>query len=254
MIYKTIIFIFGVVLLTSCDTTSSNYVVHNMDVYLKKAQTKTDPVKSLKSIYEELSIIKLSKPSVTAIHYDTCLTVDLMNRIDALENSSLKISVLDLKYVNNFIKGEKVEDKEADWTFLHSRDFDYFVPLDKISEIDNEKAVEAIAHWYRLKDIRYTVVLYEQSKALPRTKYEHYVLGGFFQGHGILYDLVEHKVLCYFNVRINNLSNVIENYAKEGIGVYEAMVEELKRETKSSIQFELSRKLNIDEDLIDTGL
>lgn len=254
MIYKTIFFIFGVVFLTSCNTTSSNYTVQDIDFYLKKAQEKTEAVKSLKSVYKELSIIKLNKPVFTAIYYDSCLTVDLINRIDALENNSLKISVLDLKYLNNFIEGEKVDAEEAEWTFLHSRDFDYFVALDKISEIDNEKAVEAIAHWYRLKDIRYTVVLYEQTKALPRTKYENYVLGGFFQGYGILYDLVEHKILCYFNVRINNLTNRIEDYTKEGVSVYEAMMEELKRETKSSIQFELSRKLNVHESMIDTGL
>jgi len=252
--YKTIIFIFSVVLLTSCstnNTTSTSHVIHDMDVYLKKARSKTEPIKSLRNVYKELSIIKLNRPSLTAIHYDSCLTVDLINRIDAYENNKLKINVLDLRYLNNFIEGEKVEDEQADWPFLHSRDFDHFVPLDEISEIDDEKAVEALAHWYKLKDIRFTVVLYEQSKILPRTKYDNYVLGGYFQGYGILYDLVEHKILCYFNVRINNLSNEIEDYTKDGIEIYDVMIDELKRETKSKIQFELSRKLNIDEALID---
>jgi len=223
-------------------------------VYLEKARAKTDAIVALRDVYKELSILKLNQPTFSAILYDTCLTADLMHRIDAVGNTPLKINVLDLKYLDNFIGEQIVNDTVTDWGFLHSRDFDYFLPIDQFTEETNEKAIEALAHWYKIKDIRYTVVLAEQNKILPRTKYDNYVLGGYFQGYGILYDIVEHKVLCFFNFRVNNLSNKIEDYTKENREVYDAMIDELKSETKRKIQFELSKKLNIEETSIDPGL
>jgi len=248
-------FVFLVLCISACtvnDKNTSKQGERSLDWYTQKASEKADPVKALKNVYKELSILKLNQPTLSAIHYDTCLTVDLIERLDELETFS--INVLDLKFLNNFIAGEKSNEEEKDWSFLHSRSFDNFVPRAELKENDQEKAVKALAHWYKVQDIRYTVVLTEQNKILPRTNYDNYVLGGYFQGNGILYDLKEHKVLCYFNFRINNASNKIEDYTKEGLGTYDVMLEELKDEMKNKIRFELSRKLNIEEARIEPGL
>lgn len=248
-------FVFFVLCISACtvnDKNTSTYSERSMDWYLEKAAEKADPIKALKNVYKELSILKLNQPNLSAIHYDTCLTADLIDHIDQQE--TLKVNVLNLKYLNNFMTGDTENEEAEDWSFLHSRSFDYLVPLAELKENDQKKAVTALAHWYNIQDIRYTVVLYEQNKILPRTKFDNYVLGGYFQGNGILYDLKEHKVLCYFNFRINNLSNKIEDYTKEGQSTYEVMLEELTAEMKNKIQFEVSRKLNIEEDRIEPGL
>jgi len=233
---------------------TSNHLVQSIDAYFDKANNQKNAVNTLKKVYKELSILKLVKPTLSTIHYDTCLTADLTNRLEHFENAAFPVNVLNLKYLDNFMEGEKAVAEEANWSFLHSKDFDYFIPINELKQTENKKAAEALAHWYKIKDTRYTIILTEQNKILPRTKFENYVLGGYFQGYGILYDLAEHKVLCYFNVRINNLSNKIEDYTKEGIGVYEAMINELKSETKNKLKLELSRKLNIKESQIELGL
>jgi len=248
-------FVFLGLCISACtvnDKNTSKHSEHSLDWYTQKAREKADPVKALKNVYKELSILKLNQPTLSAIHYDTCLTVDLIEHLEDLETFS--INVIDLKFLNNFIEGGKENEEEKDWSFLHSRSFDYFIPLNKLKENNKENAVKALANWYKIRDIRYTVVLTEQNKILPRANFDNYVLGGYFQGNGILYDLKEHKVLCYFNFRINNKSNKIEDYTKEGQSTYEIMLEELKAEMNNNIRFEVSRKLNIEKDRIDPGL
>ncbi len=257
MINKVIFFVFMMAIIASCNTkntNSSSPVIQSIDAYLAKARSNTNPKKALKNAYKELSILSLNNPSLSAIHYDSCLTIDLANRVENIDKNNLQVNILNLNLLNNFMEGKQVDDAETNWDFLHSRDFDYLISLDKLNEASNNEAMEALARWYKIKDIRYTVVLKEQNKILPRTQYDNYVLGGYFQGYGIFYDLVEHKVLCYFNLRINNLSNKIEDYTKDDMNVYEAMMAELRTETKRKIQVELSRKLTIVETQVDPGL
>jgi len=247
---RVIVFVFGLSFLC-CDHENSSNRIQSLARYEQKAASIVDPQKALKSAYEELAVLKLNQPSVTAIHYDTCLTDDLQKHLT--KNQTFKVNVLDLKYIDQFIEGTTIDDEESNWRFLHSNNFNFLVPLTELPKTTNEKTAKALAHWLNIKDIRYTVILYEQNKILPRVNFENYVLGGYFQGHGILYDLKEYKAICYFPFRVNNLSNTIEDYTKEGMDIYDAMMNELKNEMKLKIQFELARKLNIEEALIEPG-
>jgi len=54
------------------------------------------------------------------------------------------------------------------------------------------------------------IIFKERKKILPRTNFEHYVLGGMFDGGIYLYDLYDYKAICFFSFRINN-SNLEES-------------------------------------------
>jgi len=92
-----------------------------------------------------------------------------------------------------------------------------------------------------------------EAKILPRTNNPNYVLGGFYEGYALLYDLKNQQVLCYFNYRINNTSNYREHYVNEKHFAFEGMMMELKTIHHSKLKALVAEKLGLEPFQVNLG-
>lgn len=243
--YKIFYIICFVTFLSACD--SNGFKPKTADSF----NNVENPVAALKEAYKDFAVLKINQPTLTTIYYDSCLAEGLTKKIEA-GTKPVEFNIINLNYLNQFIEGAKFDSRELKWDFLNSGNFNQLIPLKELK--DSTKAAVALNHWQQIKSNRYTFVLQEQTKILPRTGYENYVLGGAFHGYAILYDIVAHKVICYFNYRINNSSNSIEDYSDKGPDLYENMMAELRQEMHKRMTGLISEKTGIDSSRVKLGL
>ena len=242
---RIIIFLLSLLILSSCNTSNST---KDYDYFYKIAQQEEDPVEALKQAYKEAGIIQINQPSEGTIYYDSC-NVEVLNQTIANSGGALTINVVDLPYLDRFVK--KAEGNQSEtlrtWHFLRSGFFNEMQPLYKLG--DEEKARVSLANWMKIKEDRFLIVVKEQQKLLPRPR-ENHVLGGIYQGSAVLFDIVDHKVICYFPFRANNTSNRISDYDTLNIGIYNAMLNQLENEIHRKMTFALSERLGLPENHI----
>lgn len=213
--------------------------------YYKEAKEETDPIKAYKDALAELKIMHQNKTDVKTISYDSCITDALSKKIDYLKNA-IEFNVIDYRYLD-YLVADSVSsvDDFVFWNFMHSQNFNMLFRQEDIGD-HNGLASLSLAHLNKIIDNRFTIVLHKQAQLLPRTNKPNYVLGGFFEGYGLLYDLKTQQVLCYFSYRINNTSNYREDYSKDEKPVFDNMMLELEKTHHSKLRDIVAEKLNLE--------
>jgi len=230
-----------IVIITGCQTSTAT---KDFDYFYNIAKQEDDPVKALKQAYKEAKIIQINQPDASTIYYDSC-NVEILNTQIKNSAGQLNINVVDLDYLNRFVIKSEAKLGSANhkmWHFLRSSYFNEMQALYALG--DKEKAIVSLANWMKVKEDRFLIVIKEQQKLMPRPK-EDYVLGGIFQGSAVLFDIVDHKVICYFPFRANNTSNRFEDYDTTNIGIYNAMVRQLESQIEIKMKENLSEKLGL---------
>jgi len=220
--------------------------------YYKEAKNEALPLEAYKDAFTQLEIMHNNKTDVKTIVSDSCINNALAEKINFLKNS-IELNVIDYDYLNYLITDSVKLVKEAlSWNFMHSENFSALKKLNDIGD-DDELAAKALAHLRKILDNRYTILLHKQGKLLPRTNKPNYVLGGFYNGYGLLYDLKTHQVMCYFSYRINNTSNYREDYAAEGRSVFDNMILEMESTHHTKLKKIIAERLNLESFQIDLG-
>jgi len=194
--------------------------------------------KSITDIKIDAEIILNSLISSKHLYYDTCLTEAMAQLFE--RDKTLTLNFVDeslLKYFSKNDTSQKVEDINQ-WNFLRNSTFNSLTKA-----FDKKNKSSAGEFWQEITNERYILILQERKKILPRTNFEHYVLGGMFDGGIFLYDVLDYKNICYFNFRVNNTSNKIEFYEKyKNSSTYDAMLIELKEQLKLNLDEKIKLK------------
>jgi len=222
----------------------------NIKEYYKIAKTEVAPVEAYKDAFTQLKIMHQNKTDIQTIGYDTCINKALSDKINYIKKT-IELNVIDYGYLNYLVTDSvKSIDEVASWNFMHSKNFN---SLRKLDDIDGDESFSSLAHLRKILDNRFTIIIHEEAKILPRTNKPNYVLGGFYEGYGLLYDLKNHQVLCYFNYRINNSSNYREDYTKDGKPIFENMMLELKSIHEAKLKEIVAEKLNLEPFQVNLG-
>lgn len=238
---RNITFLLAILIISSCKTGSST---KDFDYFYNLAKQEENPVKALKQAYKEAKIIQINQPDEKTIYYDSC-NVDILNEKIRVSDGNLNINVVDLGFLNRFVEKSEAKLINTDYKIWHFLRSSYFNEMQALYAVkDEEKAIVSLANWMKIKDDRFLIVVKEQQKLLPRPK-DKYVLGGIYQGSAVLFDIVDHKVICYFPFRANNVSNRFEDYDTLNIGIYNAMVRELENQIELKMKTALSEKLGL---------
>lgn len=224
----------------------------DIDAYYKIANSSPDVAKAYEDAFMQLKILHLNKTDIRTVSQDTCINKPLADKINQIKKT-IELNIIDHNYLSYLvIDSLKLEEKDDSWNFMHSKNFN---SLTKLSNIENNDSLStlSLAHLLKILDNRFTVIIHQEAKLLPRTNKPNYVLGGFFEGYGLLYDLKNQQVMCYFNYRINNSSNYREDYMKDERTIYENMMLELISIHKDKMKNLIAEKLNLDPLQVELG-
>jgi len=250
MIYKCLWIATLILSLTACYNSGNNNDDLNYsdakDIaeYHKIAKAEENPAEAYKNAFAELRILHQNKTDIKTIGYDSCINKALADKINYLKNS-MELNVIDSDYLNYLvIDSIKSLEEEAQWRFMHSNNFNLLSKPKDVGD-DKAKASLSLAYMRKIIDNRFTLIIHKEAKLLPRTNKPNYVLGGFYEGYALLYDLKSHQVICYFNYRINNSSNYRKDYSANGKPVFENMMVELKNIHQKKLKNLVAEKLNL---------
>lgn len=198
----------------------------------------TTEKKSFEEVKIDSEIILSSLIDSKHYYYDTCVNDIISNIFES--NNSLNLNFVDLKLLKYYAKIDTSikNDVLNQWPFLRTSSFNLI-----LNDMLKNKKASVANNWQNIFKDRYILILKERKKILPRTNFEHYVLGGMFDGGIFLYDLHDYKTICYFNFRVNNTSNKIDFYSKyKADSVYDAMVLELTEKIKVNLGERITEK------------
>lgn len=220
--------------------------------YYEIVKTEADPVEAYKEAIMQLKIMHQNKTDIATVSYDSCINRALSNKINYLKNR-MELNVIDHEFLNYLlIDSVNAVNNDSLWNFMRSENFNN---LSKLVTIEDNKALAntSLAHLLKILDNRFTVLIHKQAKLLPRTNKPNYVLGGFFEGYALLYDLKNQQVICYFNYRINNTSNYKEFYMKNDKSIFDNMVLELDSVHRAKLVNLVAEQLNLQPFQVDLG-
>jgi len=256
MIFRYFLIVAFLIHLSACYTSSNDSLNYSDSKDIKKyyevAKTESDPVKAYKDAFTQLRILHQKKTDIKTVVYDSCVNAALKEKINYIKND-IKLNVIDYGYLDYLINSTKENIEYAVmWNFMHSNNFNALFKPEDISD-NNALTTFCLAHINKILDNRFTVIIYEEAKILPRTNKPNYVLGGFYEGYALLYDLKTHEVLCYFNYRVNNTSNLREDYTTEEHFAFEGMMLQLKKRHYYNLKQIVAEKLRLEPSQVNLG-